>query len=380
MPIGSASIRTGTEADRGRDLHHRRHRLLLTLAVMFACQPLAAQASVVCESLRLSLASQPEVIADTSEMRRYSSAIARQNLEIRKIRYDMRRLRCDGAVVQYRSDGTSQCGELSTALTRMESNKRMLAGKRDALRQQGAGTNPSRERLLAALEANGCNAEQPGPDMPLAPPGTLSRPVETTEPMSEASRATRFQTFTGHGSLRTLCVRTCDGAFFPISSNTSPLNFRRDAQICEQMCPETETELYYHSMRTEESADMVSAETGQPYRMLPTAFAYLNRSSGEKPSCGCDLAGYYRRMQGQTTKGSPDQSDDKAVIEIGRPAASDGKPGAKPPRPAAVVPQDRTYDPQSASVRQVGPTFLPSATGDIDLRNPALSGPQPLQQ
>ena len=36
---------------------------------------------------------------------------------------------------------------------------------------------------------------------------------------------------------------------------------------------------------------MVSAETGQPYRTLPTAFAYLNRSSGEKPSCGCDLAG-----------------------------------------------------------------------------------------
>ncbi len=362
-------------------MHHRRHRLLLTLAVLLTCQPLAAQASVVCESLRLRLASQPEVIADTSEMRRYSSAIARQNLEIRKVRYDMRRLRCNGAVIEYRADGTSQCGELSAALTRMESNKLMLAGKRDALREEGAAANPARERLLAALEANGCNAEQPGPrDMPMAPPGTLSRPIEANAPESAASRAGRFQTFTGHGSLRTLCVRTCDGAFFPISSNTSPLNFRRDAQICEQMCPETETELYYHSMRTEESADMVSAETGQPYRTLPTAFAYLNRASGEKPSCGCDLAGYYRRMQGHTAQGNTAAGSDKAVVEIGRSASADAKPGVLPPRTPPAAPQDRTYDPQSASVRQVGPTFLPSATSDIDLRNPALPGPQPLQQ
>ncbi|MBW8299320.1 MAG: DUF2865 domain-containing protein [Hydrogenophaga sp.] len=361
-------------------MHHRRHRLLLTLAVVFACQPLAAQASVVCESLRLRLASQPEVIADTSEMRRYASAIARQNMEIRKVRYDMRRLRCDGAVVEYRADGTSQCGELSTALTRMESNKQMLAGKRDALRQEGTGTNQTRQRLLEALEANGCNTDQPGPtDMPMAPPGTLGRPAETTEPMSEASPAGRFQTFTGHGSLRTLCVRTCDGAFFPISSNTSPLNFRRDAQICEQMCPETETELFYHSMRTEESADMVSAETGQPYRMLPTAFAYLNRSRGDNPSCGCDLAGYYRRMQGQTAQGNAG-GNNKAVIEIGRSAEATAKADGLPARSTPAMPQDRAYDPQSAAVRQVGPTFLPSATSDIDLRNPALPGPQPLQQ
>ncbi|WP_051438767.1 DUF2865 domain-containing protein [Ciceribacter selenitireducens] len=353
--------------------------MLLTLAVMFTCQPLAAQASVVCESLRLRLAAQPEVIADTSEMRRYSSAIARQNLEIRKVRYDMRRLRCEGAIVEYRADGTSQCGELSTALTRMESNKQMLAGKRDALRHEGAGANPTRARLLAAIEANGCNADQPGPtDAPIALPGALSRPGDTTEPVSEASRAGRFQTFTGHGSLRTLCVRTCDGAFFPISSNTSPLNFRRDAQICEQMCPETETELYYHSIRTEESADMVSAETGQPYRVLPTAFAYLNRSSGDNPSCGCDLAGYYRRMQGETAQGNAGGGN-KAVVEIGRSAAASGTPNGLPARATPARPQDRAYDPQSAAVRQIGPTFLPTATSDIDLRNPALPGPQPLQ-
>lgn len=337
---------------------------------------MVAQASVVCESLRLRLASEPEVMADTSEMRRYSGAIARQNLEIRKVRYDMRRLRCDGSIIEYRPDGGSDCRELSTALARMESNKRMLVDKRDALRMTGAADNPMRQRLLAALEANGCNAEAPREtetEASVAPSDALTRPVETGRDFAEPDR---FQAFTGRGNLRTLCVRTCDGAFFPISSSTSPLNFRRDAQICEQMCPQTETELYYHSMRTEESADMVSAETGRPYRMLPTAFAYLNRPSGEKSECGCDLSAYYRRMQ-ERGSASAAPGSDKAIVEIGRGAEANAAVKAKPP--AAAVPQERAYDPQAAAVRKVGPTFLPSGSDTIDLRNPAVDGPQPLQ-
>lgn len=354
-------------------MHHRTNRLLLTLAVVFACQP--AQASVVCESLRLRLASEPEVVADTAEMRRYSSAIARQNLEIRKVRHDMHRLRCDGSIIEYRPDGVSDCRELSSALTRMESNKRMLVDKRDTLRETGVANNPMRERLLAALDANGCSAEAPeATEASAEPQGTLARPAAGTPGVSEADR---YQAFAGGGNLRTLCVRTCDGAFFPISSNTSPLNFRRDAQICEQMCPETETELYYHSIRTEESADMVSAETGRPYRMLPTAFAYLNRASGEKSNCGCDLSAYYRRMQSHGT-GTDAHAGTKAVIDIGGRAEANAAAKAKPP--AVAAPPERPYDPQAAAVRKVGPTFLPSGSDTIDLRNPAVDGPQPQQE
>lgn len=359
-------------------MHHRRNRLLFTLGLLLTYQPLAAQPSVVCESLRVRLASQPEVVADTREMRRYSSAIVRQNLEIRKVRYDMRRLRCEGAIVEYRADGTSQCGELAAALTRMEANKRALAVKRDAIRFEGPGNNPGRERLLAALEANGCNADQPDPAATaVLPPGTLNRPADAMEPLDGADTAQAFRGSAGHGSLRTLCVRTCNGAFFPISSNTSPLNFRRDAQICQQMCPDTQTELYYHSMRTAETADMVSAESGKPYRMLPTAFSYLNRPSGEKAACGCDLPGYYRRMQAQGAQHNSPGSD-RAVVEIGR-SASAGTPGGPSAQTSPTMPEDRVYDPKSA-VRKVGPTFLPTATSRIDLRNPALPGPQPLQQ
>ncbi|NML73335.1 DUF2865 domain-containing protein [Rhizobium sp. S-51] len=356
-------------------MHDLRSRLPLALAALMFCQPVAAQTSAVCEGLRLRLSAVPEVIVDTAAVRRYSSAIARQNLEIRKVRQDMRSLRCDGSVVQYRADGTTQCGELSEALSRMETNRQDLAAKRDAAGRESIGENPARLRLLAALEDNGCNAEPPPVDeADLTPPG-----AEGPQPLDPENTA-RFMALAGQGNLRTLCVRTCDGAFFPISSGTSPLSFRRDAQVCEQMCPNTETELFFHAISTEESADMVSAETGEPYRSLPNAFAYLNRQSGEQPACGCDLTTYYRKMRGTGTAGQRHPADGKAVIEMGG-AESQAKKGVKPPATAAEKPiEDRVYDPNAAHVRQVGPTFLPKETSSIDLKNPALPGPQPVQQ
>ncbi|GLR20470.1 hypothetical protein GCM10007920_02540 [Ciceribacter naphthalenivorans] len=349
--------------------------MLLTLAVFLSCQPIAARASVVCENLRIQLASEPEVIADTGEMRRYSSAIARQNMEIRKVQHDLRRLGCGGSIVVYGSDGRNQCDELSNTLARMQANKLALAAKRDGLRDTGSDSNPRRQHLLAALESNGCNAEQPAEPSSAAADRVI-RPA-APEPDTQVGLSPQFQAPTGHGSLRTLCVRTCDGAFFPISSNTSPLNFRRDTLICQQMCPDTETELYYHSIRTAESADMVSAETGRPYRSLPTAFAYLNRASGEQPACSCDFAGYYRRLQGQNTPHGIDGQNDKAVIHVGGTTSGTASRETGAAEPA--TPAERTYDPAS-TIRQVGPTFLPTGTGSIDLRNPAVPGLQPLQQ
>src|SRR5262249_30316969 len=46
------------------------------------------------------------------------------------------------------------------------------------------------------------------------------------------------------GTFRTVCVRTCDGFYFPISYSTSPDRFRDDEQACQRMCPATEVALY----------------------------------------------------------------------------------------------------------------------------------------
>ncbi|NLS15752.1 hypothetical protein HGP16_04155 [Rhizobium sp. P40RR-XXII] len=58
-------------------------------------------------------------------------------------------------------------------------------------------------------------------------------------------------------------------------------------------------------------------------------------------------------------------------------------PAAKAPVVTQAAPQqfppDRPYDPSAKKVRQVGPQFLATDQGSIDLKHPKAAGPQPAQ-
>jgi hypothetical protein len=82
----------------------------------------------------------------------------------------------------------------------------------------------------------------------------------------EGSGATRVETF------RTMCVRLCDGYYWPVSFATTRATFDRDARACAQSCSASAT-LYYYPNPGGESEQMVNLE-GQPYKSLGTAFLY----------------------------------------------------------------------------------------------------------
>ncbi len=92
-----------------------------------------------------------------------------------------------------------------------------------------------------------------------------------------------------NGTYRTLCVRSCDGYYFPISFSTTSDRFQDDAQTCASMCPGAEASLYYYPNPGGGPEDMVSID-GEPYSSLPTAFNY--RTSLDQ-SCTCRPAGGY---------------------------------------------------------------------------------------
>jgi hypothetical protein len=75
-----------------------------------------------------------------------------------------------------------------------------------------------------------------------------------------------------HGSYRTLCVRLCDGFYWPISHAVSRSSFHRDANLCRASCGE-EARLFYHRSTDGDVRDMVDL-TGRTYARLPTAFRY----------------------------------------------------------------------------------------------------------
>ncbi|MBZ0227911.1 MAG: DUF2865 domain-containing protein [Bauldia sp.] len=76
-----------------------------------------------------------------------------------------------------------------------------------------------------------------------------------------------------YGTFRTLCVRTCDGYYFPISFTTVESHFSTDERTCRARCPGTDVALYVHRNPGAEAGDAMSL-AGEPYRSLSTAFRY----------------------------------------------------------------------------------------------------------
>ena len=344
---------------------------MIAVALLAANLPDAAAASLACDRLRDRLASADRVVP-SEDLNRYSGAITQQNLELRKARQDQRRLRClTSSITMIRADGGSDCGDLAKAITRMEANKDILTQRLLELRE-GQG-DAEIARLEQALSDNGCTAdgeEVMDAQEPARVPylDTLPQPYQ---PDRTGEAQASFRPSLGilpSGEVRTLCVRTCDGGFFPISSRTTAINFTRDAMQCQQMCPGVETELFFHPADSGETADMMSSVNGRPYRDMPNAFVYRTRRPAEDPQCRCDLARYHQKM----TPRPPVPDYQSSLITI--PSQSAPKSVASTPGVA------RELDEAALKVRRVGPVFLPPPNGNIDLKKPAAPGPQPLQE
>jgi hypothetical protein len=74
------------------------------------------------------------------------------------------------------------------------------------------------------------------------------------------------------GTYRTVCVRLCDGYYFPISFTTTPENFGRDQATCERSCS-SDARLYVYRNPGGDQEHMQDLR-GQPYSKLKTAFLY----------------------------------------------------------------------------------------------------------
>ena len=84
------------------------------------------------------------------------------------------------------------------------------------------------------------------------------------------------------GTYRTLCVRLCDGFYFPVSESTRRERLSADAKQCEQRCP-TRSRLFMHRNPGEDADAMVDLQ-GRPYRNLPTALLYQTKYVAD---CNC---------------------------------------------------------------------------------------------
>lgn len=92
------------------------------------------------------------------------------------------------------------------------------------------------------------------------------QPGYTSPAWDNSGEPRQYHTF------RTLCVRTCDGYYFPISYSTVRSRFATDEQICKSSC-QADVKLFVHPNPGGEVEQAVTA-TGERYTDMPNAFRY----------------------------------------------------------------------------------------------------------
>jgi hypothetical protein len=107
-------------------------------------------------------------------------------------------------------------------------------------------------------------------------PQSAPRSAPRQKPVPAAEKENAGATY------RTMCVRLCDGYYWPVSFATAMDHFARDAQTCTRSCG-TPVALYYYRNPGGEAEEMVSLG-GQPYKNLGTAFLYRTVYD---PGCKC---------------------------------------------------------------------------------------------
>ena len=292
---------------------------------------------------------------------------------------------------------SAQCGPVNNQIQQMRANLDHITTSLERLRGGGLGGSDrenQRRSVLLALAQNNCgpqyaNAVQGpgnflnnlfGNNNPSAPPADLG-------PQS--------------GTYRTVCVRSCDGAYFPISFATVPARFPDDEKTCKALCPAAEASLYAYRNPGEDMNQAVSI-SGQPYSSSPNAFRFRQEFN---PSCACKAAGQTwsdalkdhrrqgrRRTTGRHHRHRGEREEDVAGA-ASKPAPASAKKGAagnrqrptqrQRPRRRAPPPRQRPAPRRitSRSVRSVQPLSrraeASSANRSRSADRPSPSGQRP---
>lgn len=177
---------------------------------------------------------------------------------------------------------TPQCKDLARQL---DGTKRRLADldarRRDIL---GSAGRSYQDDIVRELARNNCGANYV--DMARRSSGRGSGMWEDEE--SSGGNVWNPQAANGAQTYRTLCVRLCDGFYFPVSFSTLPSHFSQDADACTSKCA-APTELYYYPNPGGTVEQSVALRSQEPYTRLKFAFRYRKEYVN---GCSCKVAEY----------------------------------------------------------------------------------------
>jgi hypothetical protein len=226
----------------------------------------------------------------------------------------------------------------------LKMNDRVEAARRQLsqLQQQrqtllGGGGNKRRQaELTQALARGGCGGSAPRRDN-----GGLLDFFGNQSP-EEEERTPIYRNVDPNGRYRSVCVRLCDGFYYPLHYSTYGSQLAQDAERCQANCA-APAELYVYRNPGQEIEQAISLN-GSAYMDLPVALKYRKEYV---QGCSCKQAEYNPTEIEEANKRA------EAEATATAPAKGKGKPGAKtqappPPSDQAAVPSPAQPPAQAA--------------------------------
>jgi len=314
--------------------------------------------------------------ARAEQLRKLEETAASQQTEIDRQQAIALRAGCEkNSFLVLFSGQPQQCGPLNNKIQQMRDNLDRIQS--DMERQKGDAA-PEREgqrrAILVALAQNNCGAQYQQQIAATPPPrsglfDSLFGPKSVFTPGSGGDAPGQSMP---SGTFRTICVRTCDGFYYPISAATTSARFAEDEKACRASCPATEVQLYSHRNPGEGINEAVSVSTQQLYTAMPNAFRY--RAALDQ-TCSCRRPGEtwsqaLKNIDDPTVEQGDIVVNDQRARQLSQPRVdAQGKPIRQAPLAPPARPDPRAV-PSAAATATVAPAAAPAAT-PASTANPA---------
>jgi hypothetical protein len=344
--------------------------------------PGAAPVNPMCPRLEAQLATIDRGGADPAkedQIRRYQDAATKQQAELDRVTSQAKRMGCDSSgFFSLFSGQSAQCGPVNNQIQQMRANMDQITSSLERLRSGGLGgadRENQRRSVLTALAQNNCGPQYANA---LRGSGNFLDNLFGNNNNYNNPNAPSADLGPQSGTFRTVCARSCDGAYFPISFATVPARFPDDEKTCKALCPAADATLFAYRNPGEDMNQAVSI-SGQPYTSSPNAFRFRQEFN---PSCSCKAAGqtWSDALKNIDDKAAAEQQGDIIVTEdsakkMARPlpakgagAPVTGKKGAAgttatapaTAAPDASAPATASTGATGDKIRTVGPTFIPA--------------------
>ncbi len=283
----SLMIRSEPRPAAGRIGGRRRLALVLLLAGLGVAPSSQAQERARCADLRAQIA---RAGADATA-RRYRAAAEKLRGEFAKLSAKGRAMGCDREPFLFFGDPPPpQCGPLNARINALRGNieaneraasddsqRQALSARYDAeCRNVVRRPGPVEEPKNFFEELFGLDASEDPPELRQQTPRYPGIPPEPWLEEEETDNQGRL------GGSTAICVRDCDGGFFPAGFYANTSNLDELDRLCKALCPNASVKLYTRSQWR--SLDDAKSIDGAPYSEHPNAYKF---QTSYDPACGC---------------------------------------------------------------------------------------------